>query len=89
MTGWILFFISLIVNGFFVWYLIEMLRSFISLKNTIEGYLGQVKEYEEHLEEILQKELFFDDPIIKSLLTHTNKIKEETRSFGEGFSLDD
>jgi hypothetical protein len=89
MTGWIFFCVSLVVNGFFVWYLIEMIRSFISIKNTIEEYLTEVKQYEDHLEEVLQKDLFFDDPIIKSLLSHTTNLKEKTRSFGEGFSLDD
>ena len=89
MTGWILFFVSLAVNGFFVWYLIEMIKSFVSIKNTIEEYLTEVKEYEDHLEGVLQKDLFFDDPVVKSLLNHTSALKEKTRSFGEGFSLDD
>jgi predicted PurR-regulated permease PerM len=89
MTGWIFFCVSLVVNGFFVWYLIEMIRSFTSINNTIEEYLAEVKQYEDHLEEVLQKDLFFDDPIIKSLLSHTTNLKEKTRSFGEGFSLDD
>ena len=89
MTSWILFFVSLLINVFFVWYLIEMIRSFISIKNTIEEYLTEVKQYEDHLEEVLQKDLFFDDPIVKSLLSHTTTLKERTRSFGEGFSLDD
>ena len=46
-----------------------------------------MKQYEDHLEEVLQKDLFFDDPIIKSLLSHTTNLKEKTRSFGEGFYL--
>lgn len=89
MIPWILFSLSLAINLFLAWYIREMLLTFWFFRDNFESYSNKIEEYSDHIKEVLNKELFFDDPVIKSLLNHAEEIMEESNTFKNGFSIDD
>ena len=89
MIGWILFVLSVAVNVFLVWYLREMLRSFLFLRENFDSLDKDLNEFENHASEVLNKELFFDDPVIKGLLRHAESLTEEIKQFRNGFEINE
>lgn len=89
MIGWLLFSISLLGNFFLVWYLRELLKTFFYLKENFDSLDIQLNEFTKHTSEVLDKELFFDDPVIKGLLKHAEEISEEIEKFRDGFEINE
>ncbi len=81
--------ISLVINiiGFF--YIKELVQSFTFLGETFSKYNNKLSDYKEHCEKVLEMEVYFEEPTIKSLLSHTEDIAKDTKEYQDGFSLDE
>jgi hypothetical protein len=89
MIGWILFIVSLLGNFFLIWYLRELLQAFFYLKENFDSLDVQLNEFTKHTSEVLNRELFFDDPVIKGLLKHAEEISEEIKTFRDRFDINE
>jgi hypothetical protein len=89
MILWSVCILSLLGNCFLLWYLREMLRGFIFMRSHYDKYSLELDQYVSHLEEALQMELLYDEPILKSLMSHSREMLSLTNEHKEGFSLDE
>ena len=56
-----LFFLSVVLNVFFVWYVIKLLRRFLSFQDELDEFSLKLEEYHGHIEIIYNLERFYGD----------------------------
>jgi len=81
--------LSIIANIFLVWYLNELLKGFFFLRSHYGKYSEELSEYLSHLRKVLEMDVLSDDPIIKSLMSHSQDILNLTDEHKKGFSIDE
>ena len=72
---------SVLVNCLFTWYIIRLISRFINFQEMLEDFVVRLEEYEGHIDAIYNLETFYGDETLKSLLTHSKDIVEESHSF--------
>lgn len=81
------FFLSILANAIFIWYLRENTTRLIFISKNIGHLLDIVLEYREHLKTISELELFYGDENIINLIKHTKFMVEEIDKFKEIYSI--
>jgi hypothetical protein len=81
------FFLSILANAIFIWYLKENTTRLIFISKNIGHLLDIVLEYREHLKTISELELFYGDENIINLIKHTKFMVEEIDKFKEIYSI--
>ena len=76
-----LFFLSVVLNVFFVWYVIKLLRRFLSFQDELDEFSLRLEEYHGHIEIIYNLERFYGDATLKNLLVHSKSVAEECKQF--------
>ena len=76
-----LFFLSVVLNVFFVWYVIKLLRRFLSFQDELDEFSLKLEEYHGHIEIIYNLERFYGDATLKNLLVHSKGIADECKQF--------
>ena len=74
---------SMIINFIFVWYTRKLLNYLEMTNNETRGILSSVIEYENHLDDVYNKDVFYGDATLESLLEHTNKLADQIQEFVE------
>lgn len=77
----ILFTISIIVNIFLVWYIVQLLRRFLAFQESLDEFAIKLEEYEEHVEIINNLERFYGDTTLSNLLKHSKSMVEDCKQF--------
>ncbi len=77
----ILFTISIIVNIFLVWYIVQLLRRFLAFQESLDEFAIKLEEYEEHVEIINNLERFYGDTTLSNLLKHSKSMVEDCKGF--------
>ena len=62
---------SLIINGFCVWYIKNLLKRFLFISNNIEDLIQMVSNYRAHLKAVYTLDMFYGDETLKALMEHT------------------
>ena len=73
--------VSIVVNGFLVWYLIQLLRRFLNISEELEGLFISLEEYSEHVDIVYNLERFYGDTTLENLLRHSKELSERSKSF--------
>jgi|TARA_R110000803_G_scaffold89639_1_gene156861 hypothetical protein len=81
--------LSLLLNVFSFWYIRELLKRFSFFSDNITNFHSTVVNYENHLKNIYELEVFYGDETLGGLLTHTKELKNDIGSYREVFSLED
>ena len=81
--------ISVIVNGFAVWYIRELLIRFKFYSENTGQLFTNLQEYTDHLERVNQMEVYFGDPTIQGLLEHSRDVTVTVAEYLDIFSLEE
>jgi hypothetical protein len=68
--------LSLVLNGFSIWYAYNLLRDRVALVELFKSFSPIVKNYEEHLNTLTKMDMYFGDPTLMSLVEHTKEINQ-------------
>ena len=82
----ILFFLSVILNISFVWYLQKLLRRFLAFQDELDEFSIRLEEYHGHIDIIYNLERFYGDDTLKNLLVHSKSIADECKQFQSSLS---
>ena len=81
--------ISIIINGFAVWYIRELLIRFKFYSENTGQLFTNLQEYTDHLERVNQMEVYFGDPTIQGLLEHSRDVTVTVAEYLDIFSLEE
>jgi hypothetical protein len=81
--------ISIIINGFAVWYIRELLVRFRFYSENTGQLFTNLQEYTDHLERVNQMEVYFGDPTIQGLLEHSRDVTVTVAEYLDIFSLEE
>ena len=81
--------ISVIINGFAVWYIRELLIRFKFYSENTGQLFINLQEYTDHLERVNQMEVYFGDPTIQGLLEHSRDVTVTVAEYLDIFSLEE
>tara|TARA_R100000697_G_C5351462_1_gene171943 strand:- start:91 stop:372 length:282 start_codon:yes stop_codon:yes gene_type:complete len=76
-----IFFFSVFLNVFFIWYVIKLLRRFLSFQEELDEFSLKLEEYHGHIDIIYNLETFYGDATLKNLLAHSRNVAEECKQF--------
>jgi len=85
----ILFGLSFIGNLFLLWYIVQLLRRFLTFQDDLDSFVIKLEEYEKHIEMVHNLERFYGDETLGKLLRHSKAIVEDSKQFASIFELDE
>lgn len=68
--------------GAMIYYLLAVLKRLYYVSNNITEFYEEVLEYKNHLSYVRKLPLYYDDPVIKELLNHTDYMSSAIEKFG-------
>ena len=74
-------FFSAVINILFIWYIVQLLRRFLSFQEGLDAFALKLEEYETHVEVVNSLERFYGDETLGNLLRHSKAIVEESKQF--------
>ena len=72
---------SVVGNILFIWYIVQLLRRFLSFQEELDAFALKLAEYETHIEIVHNLERFYGDETLGNLLRHSKAIVEESKQF--------
>ena len=72
---------SLIINGFCIWYIRNLLKRFLFISNNIADLIEMVSNYRAHLKAVYSLDMFYGDETLKALMEHTSLFSELLEEF--------
>jgi hypothetical protein len=72
---------SIFLNVVFVWYIIQLLRRFLSFQQELDEFSDMLEEYKNHIDIINNLERFYGDETLGNLLRHSKTLVEECQNF--------
>jgi len=72
---------SMVINIILGWYTRKLLNYLELTNDETRTVLSSVANYESHLTEVYNKDLFYGDPTLESLLKHTTQMADEIQEF--------
>ena len=72
---------SLIINGFCIWYIRNLLKRFLFISNNIADLIDMVSNYRAHLKSVYSLDMFYGDETLKALMEHTSLFSELLEEF--------
>jgi hypothetical protein len=83
----ILFLVSLILNGILAWYIRKLINQFKDAIGSISEIQSLMDEYLGHIKTISEMETYYGDVTIENLLKHTKDMVDNLKLAGDRFSL--
>ena len=81
--------LSLIINGFSIWYAYNLLRDRIALVELFKSFSPIVKNYETHLESLTKMEMYYGDPTLMGLVEHTKEVSKRLDDVIESIEVEE
>ena len=72
---------SILLNVVLVWYVIQLLRRFLSFQQELDEFSDMLEEYKNHIDIINNLERFYGDETLGNLLRHSKTLVEECQNF--------
>ena len=79
--------ISVLMNIFFIWYLVKLLKKFLNISDELEGLFVLLEEYSDHVDLVYQLERFYGDSTLDNLLRHSKTISARAKNFREIYDI--
>ena len=73
--------LSVVLNIVLVWYVVQLLKRFLSFQEELDIFSDTLEEYKEHIEIINNLERFYGDETLGNLLRHSKALVEQCQSF--------
>lgn len=81
--------LSLIANGFSIWYAYNLLKDRIALVELFKSFSPIVKNYETHLETLTKMDMYYGDPTLMSLVEHTKEVSKKLDDVIESIEVEE
>ena len=73
--------LSVVFNVLLVWYIVQLLRRFLSFQDELDIFSVTLEEYQNHIDIINSLERFYGDETLGNLLRHSKSLVEECQKF--------
>mgnify|MGYP001177085992 CR=1 FL=1 len=73
--------LSIILNIVFIWYVIQLLKRFLTFQEELDAFSETLEEYRDHIDIVNGLERFYGDETLGNLLRHSKALVEECQSF--------
>ena len=73
--------LSVILNIVFIWYIIQLLKRFLTFQEELDTFSETLEEYKDHIDIVHGLERFYGDETLSNLLRHSKALVEECQSF--------
>ncbi len=73
--------LSIILNVIFIWYIIQLLKRFLTFQEELDSFSETLEEYQNHIDIVNSLERFYGDETLGNLLRHSKALVEECQSF--------
>tara|TARA_Y100001937_G_scaffold96223_1_gene130769 strand:- start:887 stop:1177 length:291 start_codon:yes stop_codon:yes gene_type:complete len=73
--------LSVILNIVFIWYIIQLLKRFLTFQEELDSFSETLEEYKDHIDIVHGLERFYGDETLGNLLRHSKALVEECQSF--------
>ena len=73
--------LSILANGFLIWYVIRLLKKFLNVSEELEDLFVVLEEYSEHVDVVYNLERFYGDTTLENLMRHTKATSEQAKIF--------
>ena len=82
MLIYIILLLSIALNVLLVWYVRKVQTEYILfVRDNLEALIEMQSEFNEHLEDVNNMEMYFGDQTLVGLLEHSKFVKEQTAEF--------
>tara|TARA_R100001163_G_C5005166_1_gene152946 strand:+ start:522 stop:830 length:309 start_codon:yes stop_codon:yes gene_type:complete len=79
--------ISVILNGVLLWYIRKMLGNLLSVSDNMGNLVEDLVDYQNHLQQLYEMEMYYGEPSIKNLIIHSRQIIEHVKEFSDVYNL--
>ena len=83
------FVVSLLVNGFFAFYVRYLLQQLISLSETMIDVNNEFISFSSHLKALYEMETFYGDATLEGLINHTKHLVQKFEEFEDQVGFED
>lgn len=73
--------LSVVFNVLLIWYIVQLLRRFLSFQDELDNFSVMLEEYQNHIDIINSLERFYGDETLGNLLRHSKSLVEECQKF--------
>ena len=73
--------LSVVLNLVFIWYIVQLLKRFLTFQEELDGFSETLEEYQNHIAIVHGLERFYGDETLGNLLRHSKALVEECQSF--------
>ena len=73
--------LSILANGFLIWYVIRLLKKFLNVSEELEDLFVVLEEYSEHADVVYNLERFYGDTTLENLMRHTKATSEQAKIY--------
>ena len=73
--------LSVVFNVLLIWYIVQLLRRFLSFQDELDHFSVILEEYQNHIDIINSLERFYGDETLGNLLRHSKSLVEECQKF--------
>tara|TARA_R110002110_G_scaffold4612_2_gene23425 strand:- start:1684 stop:1998 length:315 start_codon:yes stop_codon:yes gene_type:complete len=77
----VLLILSILANCFLIWYIVQLLKRFLSFQEELDDFALKLEEYESHIDIIHGLERFYGDETLGNLLRHSKDIASGCKRF--------
>jgi len=75
----ILFGVSLVINILLGWYIVQLLKRYLTFQEELDYFMERLEEYDGHLDTINNLERFYGDETLAGLVRHSKDIVKECK----------
>lgn len=68
--------LSLLLNCVMGWFIFKLLKRLVIIQESFQIFDNQMAEFEQHLKEVYELEMFYGDQTLEALIKHTKFITE-------------
>ena len=80
--------LSLILNVILGWYIIQLLRRFLSVSEGLDDFFDVLEEYSDHLEMVNKMESYHGDETLQNLVKHSKGIVQHSKEIRVLYDID-
>jgi len=73
--------ISVVLNIVFIWYIIQLLKRFLTFQEELDVFSETLEEYKNHIDIVNNLERFYGDETLANLLRHSKALVGECQNF--------
>jgi hypothetical protein len=78
---WVFLILSLVLNGFFIWYVFNMLKLNALIFENVRLIKERIVLFNNHVSKIYSMETYYGDDTIKSMVDHSKQLVENMDEF--------